>query len=379
MATGIIVGATTAGLWGDNILTDGGPLDPELNRTWRAGNTPYVLKVGDTEIPLNRLGVAGEVMMYTADMARAMAAIPATLEIRAGDPNSTAPELALEAATKLAALHTALVGNDMLYDDVQRLLRAALTGDAAAARQVMEQRAGAVVPFSAFNKDIRDYIHKERHTADGFLGSLMKALPFGTVDGMSTARNGWGDKTADFEGMNPLSVAIGFTQKTAPRAENKNYVADKLVESEISLLGPGRIFSEEGALVKLTMGEWNALKQAFGNVKLPSREKFTGTYFADEAMRFIVDSKGWAVGTPGSQGSRGVLADQTIEGYRKAAKEWLISGRSMPEIGLSAPSPYALDLQARIQERAQYKQGVPQEPDFLGADTIRRFSLGGTQ
>jgi hypothetical protein len=382
MAMGTMIAASSGLLWSSGIMTDGGPLDPELNATWRAGgNDPYVIKVGDTHIPLQRLGVGGEILMYTADMLRAMAAIPATLDARAQDPNSDALKMAGEATAKLVAIHASLVGNDMMFDDMQRIMRAIFTADEAALKQVIEQRAGAVVPFSAMNKDIREYIYKERQSADGFLASLQKALPFGTRDGMSTARNAWGDKTAEFEGMNPLEIALGFTHKNAPRAETKNKVAEELVKNEISVLGPGRTFEKHDAVIRLNMGEWNELKWAFGHIQLarPAGTKGPRTMFVDQALEAAMQTKGWREGTPGTRGSRAKYAAQIVAPYAEAARGWLFSGLSFKQWGIEKRSPFAQSLQQRIQERAEYRQGESKEADFPGADLIRSFNIGGAE
>lgn len=375
MATGMMLAAMGATLWGAGVITDGGPIDPELNKTWKAaGHEPYTLRLGDTKIPLSRLGVVGQVLMYTADMSRALSALPSTIEIRANDPNSTLEKVMVEGAAKLTALHTALVGNEVLFNDLQRIMRAIATGDGAALQTIAEQRLGAMVPFSALNKDIREYLDKERTSTDGFLSTLVRNLPFGHAEGMSTMRNGWGDKTADFEGLSPVEVFLGFTSDAAPRKEIKRRVAEELVRSEVAVQGPSRVVQYSTGVVDdpradvvsvtLTMAEWNKLKEAFGKIKI-------GGLHVDERLDQLIRSEAWRQGIGGSGGSRDLLADMIVEPYRKAAREWLISGQPAPALGINEVSPFAKDIQARIVQAARQRVQFNNAPQTQSGSSPR--------
>ena len=391
MASGTMLAASAAALWAEGILSDGGPLDPELNKRHKATEPVYTLNVGSLRVPLERLGVVGEILMYTADMARAMEAIPGTLKIRADDPTSTNYTLPLEAASKLIALHTAVAGNDMMHDDIQRLLRGALTGDENAVQQWIAQRASAMVPASAFNRNIRDYLYKERHTADGFLATVWKQLPFGTLNGNSTARTFYGDKTADFTGMNFLTTSAGFVGNDVPRADTKNYVREKLEDHELSVTGINKTMSSENATIELTMNEWNYVKEHFGKLQLPGKEPGSWLYI-DEALKEMIDSKKWiegspeAPGTDGTRGSRAKSLQSVTDKYKKKTKQWFLGGSPIPSRGLEKPSKYAATVNGRLDAERAFGQGIPQEPDFFGADEIRDdfqgvknfFNLGGS-
>lgn len=367
MGTGAMLAAGGAAMWASGLITDGGPLDPELNATWQNGNSPYVVKIDGKEIPLNRLGVVGNVLAYTADVARIMEAIPSVYEASANDPESSGSDLVSQAASTLLALHTALIGSDILFNDAQRILRAIAAGDGPALEQIVQQRAGSAVPFSALSKDIREFIDKDRKSADGFLASMQRSLPFGHAEGMSTMRNGWGDKTADFENLSIAEVFVGLTADNAPRAEIKNAVANELVKSQVAIPGPGRMFKREGVTTRLNMTEWNALKEAFGKVVIEGNHM-------DEALYRLQRTPAWKNGTGGPRGSKDLLADAIVEPYRKAAREWLYSGEPAPDIGLPEPSPYAASLQQRVIQNVHYRTDTLTQ---MGVEPEQSSSTGG--
>lgn len=325
MATGNMLGAVSAMLWANGTVTDGGPLDPELNRTWRNGHEPYTLTVGDTRIPLNRLGVVGEVMMYAADVSRALAAIPSALEMHDTDPEATAEKLMMDGVAHLVALNTALVGSDILFNDMQLILRAAASGDGSALRQVGQQRLrglaeGTVMGIPVIGaKDIKRYLDGERKSIDGWLATVQRTLPFGTKGGVSTARNGWGDKTADFENLSPVEVILGYTSAEAPRSQLKAKVADELVRSGVTVLGPSRSLEVLGQSIRMNMTEWNTAKETFGSLTL-------GGKHVDEALADMQATPGWKNGTLGPNGSRAVLAGIVVKPYLDATKQLMANG-----------------------------------------------------
>lgn len=346
MATGNMLGAVTAAMWASGAITDGGPLDPDLNKTWRNGHEPYTLTVGDTRIPLNRLGVVGEVMMYTADVARALSAIPSAMEIHDTDPDSTAEKLMMDGVAHLVALNAALVGSDILFNDMQLILRSAASGDGNALRQVAQQRLRGLAEGTIMGvpvvgaKDIKRYLDGERKSLDGWLATVQRTLPFGAKDGVSTARNGWGDKTGDFENLSPVEVILGYTSDSAPRSQNKTAVADELVRSGVTVTGPSRTIEVEGQNLRLNMNEWNAAKAYFGSLAI-------GGQHVDEALASIMQTPGWKQGTLGPNGSRAMLASLVVRPYLEATATWL-----------KGASPYATDFTRRGVQLKLFESGI---------------------
>ena len=367
IATGSMMAASAALLYDSGILTGSGPSDPKLRKAWTGANKPGTLKVGGTYVPLQRIGMAGEILVYTADMLRALSAIRVEVESNAIDPNGSWDKMAWEAVAHMAVIHAGVASNPILFNDMQTVLRIATEGDEAALEQFITHRASSFVPASAFSQDVREYMHGSRTHADGFLNSLLKSLPFGESEGLSVARSYWGDPTENFEGMDFLSISMGLTQDVMPRYANKNAVAAAVWEANVTPPGVNKTFSQDGASIQLKMSEWNAALKVFGELKI-------NNMYADERMLQIVRSQRWHEGTPGSGGSKAKLLEAFAAQYKQKATAWLTRPNvTFPEYGITEPSPYAQDIQARVRARAEFGRGTPQEPDFFGAETLRKL------
>ncbi len=216
ISMGTIVGAGTAALAGEGIITGGGPSDPTLRTNQRnAGWQPYSVKIGDEYFSYSRLEPLGILLGISADFAE------------------IAGEISTVEADKIAAMITMSISKNLLsktYMSGLTELNKAINDPDRYGERYIQRQAGTAVPTGVAQiARVSDPTMREvRSIIDG-----LKARIPGQSEDLPPRRNVWGEPILLGGGLGPDIISPIYTSQP-----KNDPVLDEVVRLKIPLRLP---------------------------------------------------------------------------------------------------------------------------------------------